>query len=381
MPRRLAQEQNQLMKTLWSAQIVLTSMKPSKPAIKTAGEQPLRVRCIHTLIFLGLLAVLTSASAQTPAGLTLRLHAGLSITGAVGTVYSIEYATDLGQTNAPTDWRCLEFLQLPASPHFWADKSAPATGRRFYRAVVFNAPTNLVFIPPGSFRMGSPTNEVDRLVVEGPQTAVTISRGFWIGKYEVTQWEYLAVIGSNPSRFTSKNGYTEDLTRPVESVSWFDATGYCALLTARERAAGRIVTNTTYRLPTEAEWEYAYRAWTSTRFSYGDDPGYTNLTDYAWYNANSSPPTHPVGQKLANPWGLHDMSGNVWELVNDWRSAEYSGGIVVDPQGPTTGTLKRARGGSFAYDASRCRAAFRAGVPPDLPDANIGFRVVLAASE
>jgi hypothetical protein len=138
------------------------------------------------------------ASAQTPPGLNLQLYAGLSITGAVGTVYSVEYVADLAQTNS---WRCLEFLQAPASPYLWADKSALATGRRFYRAAVFAAPTNLVFIPPGTFRMGSPTNEVDRepfypLILEGPQTAVTISKGFWMGKYEVTKGSTW-LMGSN----------------------------------------------------------------------------------------------------------------------------------------------------------------------------------------
>jgi hypothetical protein len=129
------------------------------------------------------------ASAQTPAGLDIRLYPGLTITGAVSTVYWLEYVTDLPQTNNASAWRCLEFLQLPASPYLWADKSAPATGQRFYRAVVFAAPTNMVFIPPGTFRMASSTNEVDRLDYESPQTAVTISRGFWMGKYEVTQGE------------------------------------------------------------------------------------------------------------------------------------------------------------------------------------------------
>ncbi|MHC1765036.1 MAG: hypothetical protein AB9869_12160 [Verrucomicrobiia bacterium] len=111
------------------------------------------------------------AAAQTPAGLDIQLYAGLTITGAVGTVYSIEYIADLAQTNNVSAWRCLEFLQLPASPYLWADKSSPATGRRFYRAMESAAPTNLVFIPPGTFRMGSPTNEVDRGDWEGPQTA------------------------------------------------------------------------------------------------------------------------------------------------------------------------------------------------------------------
>src|ERR1041385_9072534 len=111
------------------------------------------------------LAVAPLAWAQTPPGLDLRLYAGLSITGTVGTVYSVEYVSDLAQSN---DWRCLEFLQPPASPYLWTDKSAPATGQRFYRAVVFAAPTNLVFIPPGTLRMGSPTNEVDREANEGP---------------------------------------------------------------------------------------------------------------------------------------------------------------------------------------------------------------------
>ena len=136
-----------------------------------------------------------------PPVLDIHLYAGLTITGAVGTVYSVEYVTDLSQTNTPSAWRCLEFLQLPASPYWWADKSAPAIGKRFYRVVAFAAPTNMVFIPPGTFRMGSPTNEVDRGQDEGPQTEVTISRGFWIGKYEVTQGKYLAVMGSNPSAF------------------------------------------------------------------------------------------------------------------------------------------------------------------------------------
>jgi formylglycine-generating enzyme required for sulfatase activity len=151
-------------------------------------------------------------SAQTPAGLNLQLYAGLTITGAVGTVYSVEYVTCLAQTNTPSAWRSLEYLQLPTSPYLWADKSSPATGNRFYRAVVVSAPTNMVFIPPGTFMMGSPSNEVGRWDREGPQRAVTISHGFWMGKYEVTQGEYLAVMGSNPSWF---NGVQTNFYHPT----------------------------------------------------------------------------------------------------------------------------------------------------------------------
>ncbi len=246
----------------------------------------------------------------------------------------------------------------------------------------------MVFIPPGTFRMGSPTNEVDRDIWEGPQTAVTISRGFWMGKHEVTQGEYLAVMGSNPSWFngdhTAEGGpnYGIDLNRPVEQVSWNAATNYCGTLTQRERAAGQISTNSVYRLPTEAEWEYACRAWTSTRFSYGDDPGYTNLTNYAWYGGHSGDMTHPVGQELPNPWGLYDMHGNVWEYCQDgWGG--YPAGIAVDPQGLPTGSYPVLRGGDWHYYAWFCRSAYRDFCPqPALQGPyDFGIRVVLAPGQ
>ena len=366
-------------------------MKRAKPTIEQVEKKPFRAPRILCFLSLSLLAGPNSASSQTPAGLTLQLHAGLSITGAVGTVYSIEYATDIGQTNNPSAWRCLEFLQLPATPHFWPDKSSPATGRRFYKAVV-SAPTNMVFIPPGSFRMGSPSNEVERSWWEGLQTSVIISRGFWMGRHEVTQGEYLAVTGSNPSHFTPANGYPENLSLPVDTVNWADAVAYCAQLTSRERAAGRIPSNSAYRLPTEAEWEYASRAWTSSMFSYGDDPNYTNLANYAWYDANAGMIPHPVEQKLPNHWGLYDMSGNVFEWCHDWYAVDVnSGGIKVDPQGPATGTIdpngpgtgpnRILRGGSWHFTARRCRSAYRGSAGPATRDRQIGFRVVLAATQ
>ena len=358
----------------------------------------MKTRYLKHVRFLSLLCLAVGAAgpqagAQTPAQLELQLYAGLSITGLVGTVYQIQYVTDLAQTTNANAWRCVEFLQLPASPYPWADKSTLATGRRFYRAVEFAAPTNLVFIPPGTFRMGSPANEVDRIDNEGPQTAVTISRGFWMGKYEVTQREYLEGMGSNPSFFNgvqqdwpdvgTTTDFGSDLNRPVEQMSWEDATNYCGVLTQRERAAGRISTNSVYRLPTEAEWEYACRAWTSTRFSYGDDPGYTNLTNYAWYTDNAGGTTHPVGQKLPNPWGLYDMHGNVFEWCQDWWSDSLSGGIALDPQGPATpsdNVNHVVRGGRWLSLGFRCRSAFRVDGNIPLP-LTIGIRVLLAPGQ
>jgi len=134
-----------------------------------------------------------------------------------------------------------------------------------------------------------------------------------------------------------------------------------------------------YRLPTEAEWEYGCRAGTSTRFSYGDDPGYTNLTNYAWYWDNSGGETHAVGQKLANPWGLYDMHGNVWEWCQDWYGG-YPGGIVLDPQGPDSGSCRVISGGDWHDYPGGCRSARRLNSNFD-PDSgrngDIGFRIVL----
>jgi formylglycine-generating enzyme required for sulfatase activity len=246
--------------------------------------------------------------------------------------------------------------------------------QRFYRALLQVAPANMVFIPPNTFTMGTPTNEANRGADEGPQTTVTISHGFWMGKYEVTQREYLAVTGSNPS------GFPGNLDRPVETVSWPDATNYCARLTELDLAGGRIPPGSKYRLPTEAEWECAARAGSSTRFSYGDDPDYTELTNHGWYWFNSGVATHPVGQKAPNAWDLYDMEGNVWEWTQDWHG-RYAGGAVSDPQGPDSNStgVKVIRGGAWDAAEANCRPGRRQveGVSPFIADYILGFRVVL----
>ena len=212
--------------------------------------------------------------AQAPPSLSITTYAGLTITGSVGTVYTVQYNTDLSQ---PNGWQGAGIVQLPSSPYLWVDTAAPMAGNRFYRAV--EGPTNLAWLPPGTFTMGSPANEAERWAGEGPQTVVTLTSGFFMGKYPVTQGEYLAVVGSNPSYF--RNGtdgtnscgtgdtITNELRHPVEMVSWIDASNYCARLTAQERSAGRLPAGWLYRLPTEAEWEYACRGGTTSAFHYG----------------------------------------------------------------------------------------------------------------
>ena len=214
-----------------------------------------------------------------------------------------------------------------------------------------------VWIPPGTFMMGSPASEKGRGADEGPVRKVTISKGFWMGKYEVTQEEWEAVMGNNPSHF--KGG-----RHPVETVSWNDATAFCRALSQK---TGKAV-----RLPTEAEWEYACRAGTTTVYHSGDDE--KDLAKAGWDKGNSGGRTHPVGKKEPNAWGLHDMHGNVWEWCAD-RDGKYPSGPVTDPTGANTGTCRVFRGGSWCSYAFCCRAAFRNSYYPDGVYNSIGFRV------
>jgi formylglycine-generating enzyme required for sulfatase activity len=277
--------------------------------------------------------------------------------------------TVLASTNLVA-WSPMVMVSNTLSKIVVTDGMANLAPQKFYRTII--QPPNMVLIAPNTFTLGSPTNEVGRQSDESPQTVVTLSHGFWMAKFPVTQREFLAVMGSNPSNFPG------DSNRPVDSVSWFDATNYCDKLTQQDLAIGRIPPGSHYRLPTEAEWECAARAGTSTRFYFGDDA--TSLTNDAWYSANSGFGTHPVGLKQPNAWGLYDMEGDVWEWCQDWYGP-YPGGSVTDPQGPDNNPIgfKVIRGGGWDSFESDCRSARRdfRGASPFITDFILGFRVVL----
>lgn len=240
----------------------------------------------------------------------------------------------------------------------------------------------LMRIPAGTFLMGSPQEEQDRWDDEGPQTEVTIARDFFMGKFEITQAQWQAVMGNNPS-------YLIGDAQPVESVSWNDARDFAAALNAHVSATGQ--GPALLRLPTEAEWEYACRAGTTTRFFFGDAPdcgeecsdcaaGFLPgmQSDFMWYCGNNDPfGVKPVGGKLPNAFGLYDMHGNVWEWCQDWYGP-YPGARVANPTGPATGSHRVVRGGSAYALPSYCRSAFRDGEDsPDVRYVDLGFRVVL----
>jgi formylglycine-generating enzyme required for sulfatase activity len=355
----------------------------------------------HSMLFLVVWAAAPPASAQTPPTLGLGISASqptLSLTGTIGTVYSIQYATDLSPTNVWVDWT---LLQATGASNDWSDPSSPAPSQRFYRAVSVPDPadTNLVFIQPGTFTMGSPTNEAMRSSDE-VQHVVAISRGFWMGKFLVTQGDYLALVGSNPSDMLdgvtgATNGgtgsaITNELLQPVDSVSWYDASNYCALRTQQEREEGLIPTNYVYRLPTESEWEYAARAGTTTAFYLGSGLYSGQANFYATFEYDAATGdiydasgiylgiTTQGGSYPPNPWGLYDMIGNLLEWCQDWYG-DYPAGTVVDPQGPATGSTRTIRGGYWYVGAVGERSADRwGGVDPNFGYDSMGFRVVLA---
>jgi len=331
---------------------------------------------------------LSKTFAQLPPVLSLQPNGGassLNITGDAGSACTVQFATNL---SADAAWLTLSNFTLLSSPSSVVDPGGATHQQRFYRVAIF-APANSSWIPAGTFTMGSPTNELVRNLNE-TQHVVTLTKGFYLSKFPVTQGNYWSLMGTNPGWFTPGNNFSLDLTRPVEQVSWSDATNYCARLTQQVSAAGRIFTNWVYRLPTEAEWEYSCRAGTPPPFYHGASlfAGMANFNGQYEYvggagttNASGVSTflgrTTSVGSYQPNAPGLYDMAGNVWEWCADWFGS-YSTNGITNPQGPGTGSARVFRGGTFNSIGADCRSAKRNSADPSTVDNNIGFRVVLS---
>ena len=221
----------------------------------------------------------------------------------------------------------------------------------------------LVYVPQGEFMMGSPSNETHRRSNEGPQHSVIVAEGFYMGVYEVTQAQYKAVMGKNPSK---KKRVFQSKKRPVESISWHEATQFCRKLSQKEKRK--------YRLPTEAEWEYACRAGKITPYSTGK----SIRANQANYLANKKFRDAEIGIFRPNAFGLYDMHGNVAEWCSDWYDPEYyQKSERIDPQGLRNGGERIVRGGHWWSDSQQCRSAYRESREPVYKDYAVGFRVIL----
>ncbi len=258
---------------------------------------------------------------------------------------------------------------------------------------------SLNLIPAGEFFMGSPDDAIEAYNAEKPLHRVRITKPFYLGVTEVTQEQYVAVTGNNPSHFTATGGGKERVAGqstdqfPVENVSWLDAIQFCNKLSEKEgkkpfyEIDGEDVrvpdwNGQGYRLPTEAEWEYACRAnaCTPTRFSFGDNAG--ELGVYGWFDGNSEQRTHPVSQKKPNAFGLYDMHGNVYEWCRDWHHNEYyNRSPRNDPTGPGGTSGRVVRGGGWNEEPRACRSAQRGWIPPGNRDGYVGFRLALGHSD
>ena len=229
----------------------------------------------------------------------------------------------------------------------------------------------MVLIPAGTFMMGSPESEAEREIDETLHQ-VTISKPFYLGKYPVTRAQWQQVIGASPNKFKNKR------FRPVENISWGDTLAFCLKL--------KEITRSPFGIPTEAQWEYACRADTTTPFHFGSQLNGTQANSYGSrpYGTDTKGPylgkTSDVGFYPANAWDLHDMHGNVLEWCSDWYG-DYPAGSVTDPIGPATGSHRVCRGGSWGIDAVVCRSAARGRVIPSERHNFMGFRVALSTSE
>lgn len=234
-----------------------------------------------------------------------------------------------------------------------------------------------LYVKPGTFLMGAPASLHDVPTNEKPQHKVTITKPFYMAKYEVTQAQWEAVMGSNPYDLPRSNpfyhipGMKERITHPSHpaTISWEDAQAFIKRLNQQEHT-------TKYRLPTEAEWEYVARAGTTSTYFFGEDE--EKLSDFAWHSENfMSGGTHPIGLKKTNPWGFYDIYGNVWEWVQDYYADDYyQQSSEIDPKGPVTGGGHVVRGGSWHITSSGWRSTIRKEYATDYRGISIGLRLV-----
>ncbi len=296
----------------------------------------------------------TTVTAVTPAGSVGAANVQVTTPGGTATISG---AFTYG--NAPPWYTVLE--QAPnATVVLDATLRAAITATNLpWRVRDTGTGIEMVLIPPGTYTMGCSASNGSNCNSDETQHQVTLTNAFYLSRTEVTQAQWIAKMGSNPSYFTG------DTSRPVEQVSWNDIQPFCT-------ASG-------LRLPTEAEWEYAYRAGTTTAFP--GMPGYLNGTNddnqigtIAWFSSNSGGQTRPVAGKAANGFGLYDMSGNVWEWCQDWYGT-YASGAQTNPTGPGSGGYRVLRGGSWIEPSSTCRASARGGNTPDNRYDGFGFRV------
>jgi formylglycine-generating enzyme required for sulfatase activity len=290
----------------------------------------------------------------------------ITITGTVDVnttgVYTLTYSISDGASNEANATRTVHVGQ--ASTHT-ADLNATVQ-------------LQMLWVEPGTFTMGSPTTEAGRQSDREDEHNVTLTKGFYLGKYEVTQAQYEAVMtGNTDSLSATPSEWPNNPNRPVEKVSWADAQIFLTRLNAQQSA--NIPAGWAYVLPTESQWEYACRAGTTTMYSWGNDIN-SSRANYNWDGAYNTgvdfKQTRDVGQYAANPWGFFDMHGNVWEWTADWYVATYpTGNPVVEPTGPASGSNRVPRGGSWSRDGASLRSAQRHGNSPSSRLYGIGFRV------
>ena len=282
---------------------------------------------------------------------------------------SLYHTTDLQK---PRDaWEFLSLRPISDSSEGSFDLNSylarsPHSGFFDYRTNPFHPEESMIWIQPGSFNLGSPESETGRFFDEGPQGQVEIEHGYWLSKYEVTQAEFENIMGFNPSRAAGTPN------APVETVTWFDAITYCQRLSEQAREANRLPDGYEYRLPTEAEWEYACRAGTEGPYSFGDSVD--DLSLYGWWSGNSGATPSQVGLLRPNPWGLYDMHGNVFEwCLTEYKA--YPGGEVRNLKID----YRAIRSGAFICPPEILRSACRFESAPSKSSSWLtGFRVALA---